>query len=59
MPNGSESDEVRLTRLETQMPSMEKELMRVTAALSKLTWAVFGLMGSALIATAVALVNQL
>ena len=50
MPNGGEPIEVRVTRLETQVPYLDDRLIAVTASLDKLRWALWFATVTALIA---------
>ena len=59
MPNGAEPVEVRLTRLETQVPHLADRIGALTVSLEKLRWALWSVTGTLAVAAIVALVNQL
>ena len=53
MPNGAEPAEVRLTRLETQIPHLGDQIERLTISVERMRWAMWAFSGAAMLATGV------
>ncbi len=53
MPNGAEPAEVRLTRLETQIPHLGDQIESLTVSVERMRWAMWAFSGAAMLATGV------